>query len=560
MEITELYNDNEPISIDSYFSKCGVKDVAKYMNPNGSYVEDPMIYRNMGEAIQLIKYHVLMNDKIYILFDADVDGYTSGIIMYQYLKMLNENLDLTILLHNDKTRGLNDDILYDRILSEKPNLLIIPDSNTNEKERTRKVFENGTNVLVIDHHDIQTPIDCGVLITNQFDDETDYNGSGCLVTHKVLQQLDKEFNVHYSHYFVDMVALSIISDSMNTTSMQNREYLNFGILNADCIKNPFLQTLFDKFIGAKDVYTNHQISFSIVPKLNAVIRTTDLQLKQRLVLALLNQDNLDEVAELCAQAHSNQINTVNTIVEQSKDLLNKNDNILFLSSDIIPKNYSGLIAGKISGDYKKPALVGSVKDGLFIGSMRSPIPLRTELASNDLVEDMKGHEYACGAFIKEENIQLLIDYYNGVVFNYTPNIKVLKSYTIKSIPNKLFGLFDDLDEFWSNDLPKPMFHIKNIKFNPKDVCIIGKNKRTLKMNIEGIDILIFNSLKEDKENLLLGYYEDGAFVSEPKNKTMNMECIGYLGVNVWNGKITPQIIIDKYEIRENDKKTIDNIF
>ena len=34
MQITELY-DNEPITINSYLSKCGVKDVEEYFNPSG---------------------------------------------------------------------------------------------------------------------------------------------------------------------------------------------------------------------------------------------------------------------------------------------------------------------------------------------------------------------------------------------------------------------------------------------------------------------------------------------------------------------------------------------
>ena len=230
MKVNELYG-NEPITVESYLEKCGVEDTKEYLNPTGKYIDEPMLYKNMIEAIQLFKYHYLQNSTVYILYDSDLDGYTSGTIMYQYMKMLNENWDIKILLHNGKTRGLEDEELFDRVIDEKPNLLIIPDANTNVIEQTRKIFNNGTDILVLDHHEIQTPIDCGVLISNQFDnEEVDRNGSGCLVTHMFLRALDNEFNVKYNQWFVDMVSLSIISDSMDVSSMQNREYLYYGVL------------------------------------------------------------------------------------------------------------------------------------------------------------------------------------------------------------------------------------------------------------------------------------------------------------------------------------------
>lgn len=563
MQVNELYG-NEPITIESYLAKCGVEDTKEYLNPTGKYIENSMLYKNMIEAIQLFKYHYLQNSTVYILYDSDLDGYTSGTIMYQYMKMLNENWDIKILLHNGKTRGLEDEELFDRVIDEKPNLLIIPDANTNVIEQTRKIFNNGTDILVLDHHEIQTPIDCGVLISNQFDDEeVDRNGSGCLVTHMFLRALDNEFNVKYNQWFIDMVSLSIISDSMDVSSMQNREYLYYGVLYKDNIVNPFIKVLFDKFIGDYEEYTQRDIAFKIVPKFNACIRTDDIELKQRICLALLNQDNLEEVAILCEQAHKNQIKIVDDVIQNNMDAILScgQNNLIVFASDDIPRSYSGLLAGKIKTLCdNKPTIVGSIKGNTMIGSLRSPIPLRKELDNNELVDWASGHEDSAGIQIQVDNIQALVDYYNTLELSYTPHIDVLKSYSIKSIPTKLFGLFEPYSALWGKGLEKPLWHITNIVFTPSEWQIMGKNKRTLKLHKEGVDVVIFNCLKKDKEDLQLGYYENDVFVNEPSKTKLKMECVGELGINEWNGKKTYQIIIDKYEISCYNRPSKDDLF
>lgn len=563
MQVNELYG-NESITVESYLEKCGVEDTKEYLNPTGKYIENSMLYKNMIEAIQLFKYHYLQNSTVYILYDSDLDGYTSGTIMYQYMKMLNENWDIKILLHNGKTRGLEDEELFDRVIDEKPNLLIIPDANTNVIEQTRKIFNNGTDILVLDHHEIQTPIDCGVLISNQFDDEeVDRNGSGCLVTHMFLRALDNEFNVKYNQWFIDMVSLSIISDSMDVSSMQNREYLYYGVLYKDNIVNPFIKVLFDKFIGDYEEYTQRDIAFKIVPKFNACIRTDDIELKQRICLALLNQDNLEEVANLCEQAHQNQIKIVNDVIQNNMDTILScgQNNLIVFASDDVPRSYSGLLAGKIKTlCNNKPTIVGSIKGDTMIGSLRSPIPLRKELDNNELIDWASGHEDSCGVQIQVDNIQALVDYYNTIELSYTPHIDVLKSYSIKSIPTKLFGLFEPYNALWGHGISKPKFHIKNITFTPSDWSIIGKNKRTLKLHKEGIDIMIFNCLKKDKEDLQLGYYDNDIFVNEPSNNKLQMDCVGELSINEWNGQKKLQIVIDNFSVRCYNKKSKEDIF
>ena len=565
MVINNLYNKNDEITIENYLNKFGVKDTEEFINPTGKYIESPYLYKDIVNAVNLLKWFYLdENSTVYILSDSgDTDGITSTVILYQYMQLLKPNWDIKILIHEGKERGLQDEKLLKQIIEYPRDLLIIPDSGTNDKEQVNLVYDKTeTQIIVLDHHDLATPIERGVLINNQICANCQKNGSGCLVTHKFLQALDKEFNVNYSGKFIDLVALSLVSDSMNMTEQENRTYYHFGLESIENINNNFLKKCIEKFIG-KDNYTQKDLSFNVIPKFNSISRSTDMELKQKLFSAFLGfEDNLDDILKLCEESHKNQRKIVDDIINKNIDEINdvSLNNLVIFASDDIPKSYSGLVCGKImtlSGN--KPTLVGSIKDGEFIGSLRSPIPLREELNNNKLVEWCVGHEEASGIKIKEKNLQPLIDYYNTINLDYSPHITVLSSYTIKSLPKYLFGLFEPYNALFGKGIDEPKFFIDKISFYPKDVDILGTDKRTLKLKIDEISLLIFNCTKQNKIDLGLGYYEDGKFIEKRKNIKLEMSCVGSLSINNWNNKKYNQIILDNFEIKEYNKNIEDLI-
>lgn len=562
MQVNELYG-NEPITIESYLEKCGVKDTKEYLNPTGKYIDEWWKYEDIPYACQEIEYWSKLDSTIFIVQDGDGDGICSTVILYQYLMKLSDKWTIKILIHSGKQRGLDDEDIMNRIRQERPELVIVPDAGTNNCEQADELCALGIGLIVLDHHDMVTPIDKGYLVNNQ---DTRYNvsrnGSGALVTHKFLQGLDNQLDLDWSGCFIDLVALSLVSDSMIMSEMENREYYHFGLETRDCVNNEFLGAMIDRFIGG-DTYTQRDLGFKIIPKLNSVCRCNDMVLKQQLILAFIGQYDINETLDMVEQAHQNQIKIVDNVIQNNMDAILScgQNNLIIFASDDAPRSYSGLLAGKIKTLCdNKPTIVGSIKDDIMIGSLRSPIPLREELDNNELVDWASGHEDSCGVQIQVDNIQALVDYYNTIELSYTPHIDVLKSYSIKSIPTRLFGLFEHYSALWGHGVSKPKFHIKNITFVPSDLSIMGKNKRTLKLHKEGIDIMIFNCLKKDKEDLQLGYYENDIFIIEPSNNKLQMDCVGELSINEWNGKKKLQIVVDKMEIKCYNKPCKDDLF
>ena len=556
MNVNELFKKDEEITLESYLKKCNIKDIKEFCSPSGKYLDNCFLYEDIRSAVAEVKYLLnYSNSTIVIVQDADLDGICSTVILYQYLSNLNPNWNIRILIHKGKERGLSDEDVMNDIILLHPDLVFVPDAGTNDKIQAEELCKADIGLVVIDHHNYDTPIEKGILINNQNPNyKVQRDGSGTLVTHKFLQAMDIEFNLNWSSFCIDLVALSLISDSMNMNNMENRTYYHYGLETIDCVQNEFLRQCMFKFIGDKE-YTQRDIAFKIVPKFNSIVRSKDQILKQRLIYAFLGQDNIEEVLDLCAEAHKNQIETVNNIIEANVGKIKEitDNNLIILSCDDMPRSYSGLIAGKVMNMCdNKPTIVGKIIDGEFIGSLRSPIPLQEDLDKNELIEWCHGHAESAGICIKEENIDNIVEYYNGLNLSYSPQIDVLQSYSINNIPNYLFNEFGaNMDVIWGKGLEQPKFHI-TLEYNPIDFTIMGKSKTTLKLKQNGIDIMWFFTDKKKKEKLKIGYINEGGdFIENPFVDTIyKLEIIGTLGINVWNNRTTNQIIVEDFEVKE----------
>ena len=556
MNVNELFKKDEEITLESYLKKCNIKDIKEFCSPSGKYLDNCFLYEDIRSAVAEVKYLLnYSNSTIVIVQDADLDGICSTVILYQYLSNLNPNWNIRILIHKGKERGLSDEDIMNDIMLLHPDLVFVPDAGTNDKIQAEELCKADIGLVVIDHHNYDTPIEKGILINNQNPNyKVQRDGSGTLVTHKFLQAMDTEFNLNWSSFCIDLVALSLISDSMNMNNMENRTYYHYGLETIDCVQNEFLRQCMFKFIGDKE-YTQRDIAFKIVPKFNSIVRSKDQILKQRLIYAFLGQDNIEEVLDLCAEAHKNQIETVNNIIEANIGKIKEiaDNNLIVLSCDDMPRSYSGLIAGKVMNMCdNKPTIVGKIIDGEFIGSLRSPIPLQEDLDKNELIEWCHGHAESAGIRIKETNIDNIVEYYNGLNLSYSPQIDVLQSYSINNIPNYLFNEFGaNMDVIWGKGLEQPKFHI-TLEYNPIDFTIMGKSKTTLKLKQNGIDIMWFFTDKKKKEKLKIGYInESGDFIENPFVDTIyKLEIICILVINVWNNRITNQIIFEDFEVKE----------
>lgn len=412
-EIRENYVEN----LLKYY---GVEDVKQYLKPTDSSLQDPSNLDNIEEGAELLLKVCKSNGKILLIVDSDADGYTSSSIIYMYLKKIFPELQIDWRLHKGKQHGLEDHInwlenncIYD--------LIILPDSSSNDKDYHDRLLQYGAKCLVLDHHIVDKgSSDNAIIINNQSSSKyknKELTGAG--IVYQFCRYLDKKLNINYADNFIDLTALGICGDMGSLREIENRYILLKGF------KKENIQNLFFKTLIAKQSYSMNNkitpisVAFYIVPLINAMIRVGEMPEKERLFRAFIDgssyvpsgkrgaKGQMELLAIESTRECTNAKNRQNKIKEEMVEILSKkiisenlNDNkilVVELEDDMnFPSELNGLVCMNLVSKFKKPALIGRVNtEGFFRGSIRGLNNSNLE-SFKDFLEESNLFEYIQG--------------------------------------------------------------------------------------------------------------------------------------------------------------------
>ena len=226
MKIKTLLSKIEPDFLNQYLSACGVQDVEKYLKADISNYNNPFDYPNMDKAVAVSKCAFDMAKKVGIVIDCDADGYCSAAIVYQFLQIVNPEMEIQIFNHKGKQHGLKD--LWREIAKSKVEFLIVPDAGTNDVIPCRHLCENGIDILILDHHEIEKTNHYAIVINPHADSRLNSALSGTGVADKWVQAYCYKNNIAYPHY-ENLVAVSLATDICSMASPENRTYMQQGL-------------------------------------------------------------------------------------------------------------------------------------------------------------------------------------------------------------------------------------------------------------------------------------------------------------------------------------------
>ena len=206
-------------------------DILHYINLSDKDINSPLLLgeTNLKNGLLLILETVKKDANALIIVDCDCDGYTSAALLINYLyKILptwvNNHLDW--YMHDSKQHGLSDCI--DFILNKNPNLVICPDSSSNDYEYHKYLDNRGISTLVLDHHLADHISEYAVIINNQLSDYPNKELSGVGVVWQFCRYIDSMLNVNYADNFIDLVALGLDADMMSLRSFETRYLITKG--------------------------------------------------------------------------------------------------------------------------------------------------------------------------------------------------------------------------------------------------------------------------------------------------------------------------------------------
>lgn len=572
MKYRQITNNLQATSnfLEEFLKERHIENLDLFLRPNKEQLCDYLLLDNIVSAAKCVIKHIEECDSIFIIPDCDVDGFTSAAMTYLYLKQVNPALSIDWKVHSGKQHGIVDLLDYIINLPNKPDLVIAPDASSNEEELHQQLKEYGIDVVVLDHHEADNGYSDSAIVVNNQLSENYPNKSlcGAGVVYKFLCCMDDLLGVSYADNFLDLAAVGEIGDMMELVNLETRYIVNSGL---NSINNLGLTAFFDKQAYSMNNKINPTtVAFYIVPLFNAVIRVGTEEEKDILFSSLINPMQkvpstkrghkpgdseilCQQAARIAGNAKARQQRQRDKAFESLDFKIQKmaldTHKIIFVKvedDEQFDNTLTGLIAMQIASQYKKPTIiVREGNDGFLKGSARGlnncPIEdFRQFCLDSKLLDYAMGHANAFGISLHKNYLDSFLEYadkeladvdFNENVYDVDLIIDSTNPYLVDIITN-----LGELEEIWGQGNLEPLIAIENIHLSNKEVEAIGADESTVKFTVNGVTYIKF----KDKEliNILQSY------------GTMNITVLGKANLNKWMGNITPQIIIENYEVRD----------
>ena len=541
------------------------ENVEHYLNTTDEDILSPMLIMNIEEGVKILIKHIAQGDKVLVQIDSDCDGYTSAAALINYLNRLFPGFVQTNVyyrIHTGKQHGILLETIPDDV-----KLVIAPDSSSNDYEVHQELKSRGVDVLVIDHHEADKISENAVIINNQLCDYPTKSLSGVGMVYKFCSYMDELLNVDYADDYLDLVALGMVADMMDLRDYETRHLITRGLEN---IRNPYFKGMVDKqAYSLKDGISPIGVAFYIAPYVNATIRMGTQEEKLMLFESMLDyrgyelvpstkrgckgqqETRVEQACRNCTNIKNRQTKARDAALEnieriiKEKNLLENKILAIKLDTFAADRNLTGLIANQLMAKYQRPVLLlNKTADG-WEGSGRGYDKskfdnLREFLKESGMIMYAEGHANALGVGITDEWFNSFIEYSNRELaeFDFTPCYKVDFIFSGSDFRGMDIVEIAELKSLWGQGVDEPLVAIEHINVYAGNVVLMSPDKSpTLKITLpNGTSLIKFKSSQEEYDKLR----------SETGCITINV--VGKCERNVWNGTVTPQIIIEDYEI------------
>ena len=541
-----------------------------YLNTTDNDILDPRLIPHLDEGAKMLIKHISQNDKVLIQVDSDCDGYTSAALLMNYLYCLFPsfvNNNISYRVHMGKQHGIIPDTI-----PEDVKLVIAPDSSSNDYEAHEYLNLSGVDVLVIDHHEADHISEYACIINNQLCDYPTKSLSGVAMVWKFCCYIDMLLKTDHAQKFLDLVALGLVADMMDVRDFETRRLIDKGLQQ---IRNPYFRGAIDKdqFHFTNEI-TPIGVAFYIAPLINATTRVGTQEEKLMLFESMLDfrgyelvpstkrgckgqaETRVEQACRNCTNIKSRQTKIRDNSLEKIEQIIvNQNllsNKILIVQLDdlITDRNLTGLIANQLMSEYQRPVLIlnkienedGTITwEGSGRGYDKSRLKdFRGFLENNKYVMYAEGHANAFGIGIKDEDISAFITSTNSALdgFDFTPIYNVDFIYKSDELtPDEVIDIAG-MKSLWGQGVEEAEIAVEGIKVHKDNIRILSPDKNpTLKIMLpNGINFMKFRSSEEEYNKL----YSELGYV------TINI--VGECERNIWNNKISPQVMIKDYEI------------
>ena len=371
---------------------------------------DPYTIPGLSDVADALEACIKQDKHIIVFGDFDLDGISATATLTRGLRDLGGRVTPFIPLRFDEGYGLSAEA-FERIKKLSPDFIVTVDCGIASKNEAELIKAAGVGLAITDHHEPADLVPQGVPVADP-KCEPDCPSSilaGVGVALKLVQVLGGRLGKpHLWREYTDLATLGTVADLMPMLS-ENRALVADGLARMNKAPRPCIAALLASAGVSDKELTATNMSFSIIPRLNAAGRMGDAQA----ALDLLLSDDFEEASRKAAELET--INDTRRTIEAELSEIAKvqaaelyhGQRALVVSGDGWHEGVKGIVASRLVNTYGVPALLFTIDGDEARGSGRSVGQVNLFKAVeglSDLLIRFGGHEAAVGVTLPADKL------------------------------------------------------------------------------------------------------------------------------------------------------------
>jgi single-stranded-DNA-specific exonuclease len=454
----------------------GVKpeDIAPFLSADHRLEGNPFLLPDISQAVNRVYKALLAREKVAVYGDFDVDGVTATVILVEGLSKLGAEVIPYIPDRVNEGHGLKISAL-ENLHARGVNLVITVDCGVTDLTEVKQTRDMGMDMIITDHHVPLESLPRAVAVVDPKRRDSVYPCSdlaGAGVAFKLLQALfHKDGREKWLARLLDLVVLATVTDLVALVG-ENRYLVKEGLKELNNSSRVGIQEMVE-LAGLKPCELGvEDISWVLGPRLNAAGRMNNASTSYQLLTTQSSEEARLLALELEEKNVERQKLTGEVLSRAKEKLAAKLHLPLLMDGD---EGYFvgviGLVAGKLAGEFYKPAIIISVGPELCQGSCRSiaEFNIVSALAEcRDLLTASGGHPLAAGFTVARQNLvqleerltRLAIDQIGHL--DLCPELVIDAELPLSTFSGETFNLMQKLSPFGYGN-PRPTFLTRQVE-------------------------------------------------------------------------------------------------
>ena len=351
-------------------------EIEPFLNAGIELGHDPFLLPDMGKAISRLQVALDTNETIGVLGDFDTDGLSGTAVVMTALQSLGLNVVPYIPHRVNEGHGVNETAVHE-FANAGASVMITVDCGTSSEPEVNLAASLGIDTIVTDHHTLPANPPKAVAMVNPQSDDSRYpftHLTGAGLAYKLIEALWQTLGRERPEHLLELAALGTVSDVAPLVG-ENRYFVTEGLRRLNSTDHPGLSALMDQAKITLGSIDTRDLSFGIIPRINAAGRMDDALVSLELLTAQ-TKEVAGPIAEIIDAQNQTRRKISSEGIQNAKDQIAAEYNghlppVIFVQDSNWIPGILGLIASSIAETYHRPVIAVQIENGLARASARS---------------------------------------------------------------------------------------------------------------------------------------------------------------------------------------------